>query len=81
MTTATQHHNPDAVIDPDAAVRSDVVVGHPKRPFKRYFRETGWRHLVGIAMSIFAAFPLLACRTSVMPHSSNSLRRMARIAD
>jgi len=54
MTTATQHHNPDAVIDPDAA-----VVGHPKRPFKRYFRETGWRHLVGIAMSIFAAFPLL----------------------
>ncbi|WP_231601568.1 MULTISPECIES: sugar ABC transporter permease [unclassified Salinibacterium] len=40
-------------------MRSDVAVGHPKRTFKRYFRETGWRHLVGIAMSIFAAFPLL----------------------
>lgn len=31
----------------------------PRRPFPRWFRETGWRHLVGIAMIIFAGFPLL----------------------
>lgn len=48
MTTTTQKQNPDV-----------AAVGNPKRPFKRYFRETGWRHLIGIAMSIFAAFPLL----------------------
>lgn len=30
-----------------------------RRPFPRWFRETGWRHLVGIAMIIFAGFPLL----------------------
>ena len=31
----------------------------PKRPFRRYFRETGWRHLIGILVGIFAIFPLL----------------------
>ena len=31
----------------------------PRRPFPRWFRETGWRHLVGLAMLVFAAFPLL----------------------
>ena len=31
----------------------------PRRPFKRYFRETGWRHLVGIGVAIFAIFPLM----------------------
>ena len=32
-----------------------------KRPFtfKRWFARTGWRHLVGIVMVIFSAFPLL----------------------
>jgi arabinogalactan oligomer/maltooligosaccharide transport system permease protein len=32
-----------------------------KRPFafKRWFGRTGWRHLVGIVMVIFSAFPLL----------------------
>lgn len=30
-----------------------------KRPFGRWFRETGWRHLVGIVMLVFAGFPLL----------------------
>jgi arabinogalactan oligomer/maltooligosaccharide transport system permease protein len=24
----------------------------PRRPFKKYFRETGWRHLVGIVAAI-----------------------------
>ncbi|MEO2131988.1 MAG: sugar ABC transporter permease [Microbacterium sp.] len=31
----------------------------PRRPFRRYFRETGWRHLIGIVVGIFAIFPLL----------------------
>ncbi|MCP2032358.1 arabinogalactan oligomer/maltooligosaccharide transport system permease protein [Okibacterium sp. HSC-33S16] len=32
-----------------------------KRPFRlsRWFRATGWRHLVGIAMIVFSVFPLL----------------------
>lgn len=30
-----------------------------RRPFGRWFRETGWRHLIGIAMIVFAGFPLL----------------------
>ncbi|GAB3282278.1 ABC transporter permease subunit [Microbacterium sp. MEC084] len=32
---------------------------HPKRPFKVWFRQTGWRHIIGLAMLVFAAFPLL----------------------
>lgn len=31
----------------------------PRRPFGRWFRETGWRHLVGIVMIVFSAFPLV----------------------
>ncbi|SJN26015.1 Maltose/maltodextrin ABC transporter, permease protein MalG [Microbacterium esteraromaticum] len=31
----------------------------PRRPFRKYFRETGWRHLVGLVASAFALFPLL----------------------
>lgn len=31
----------------------------PRRPFGRWFRETGWRHIVGIVMLVFAAFPLV----------------------
>ena len=34
-------------------------IAEPRRPFPKWFRQTGWRHLVGIAMTIFAAFPLL----------------------
>jgi arabinogalactan oligomer/maltooligosaccharide transport system permease protein len=30
-----------------------------RRPFGRWFRETGWRHLIGVAMIVFAGFPLL----------------------
>ncbi|EXF25057.1 ABC transporter permease [Nesterenkonia sp. AN1] len=30
-----------------------------RRPFRRWFSQTGWRHLVGIAVVIFAAFPLV----------------------
>ncbi|GAA4342070.1 ABC transporter permease subunit [Microbacterium rhizosphaerae] len=31
----------------------------PRRPFRRYFRETGWRHIVGVVMLLFSAFPLV----------------------
>lgn len=31
----------------------------PRRPFPKYFRETGWRHLIGIAVLLFAIFPLV----------------------
>ena len=31
----------------------------PRRPFGRWFRETGWRHIIGIVMLIFSAFPLV----------------------
>ena len=33
----------------------------PKRPFKfgRWFRATGWRHIVGIVMLVFALFPIV----------------------
>ncbi|MDZ8172028.1 sugar ABC transporter permease [Microbacterium xanthum] len=42
---------------PGAGVRGEAI--HTRRPFRRYFRETGWRHLVGIGVGIFAIFPLL----------------------
>ncbi|WP_251451283.1 sugar ABC transporter permease [Microbacterium sp. Marseille-Q6648] len=41
----------------DAGVRGEHKA--PPRPFKRYFRETGWRHIVGVVVAIFAIFPLM----------------------
>ncbi|QKJ18593.1 sugar ABC transporter permease [Microbacterium hominis] len=41
----------------DGGVRGEGQ--EPRRPFKRYFRETGWRHLIGLAAGAFAIFPLL----------------------
>ncbi|MGN7861712.1 sugar ABC transporter permease [Microbacterium sp. 22303] len=32
---------------------------HPRRPFGRWFRETGWRHIIGVVMLVFAGFPLV----------------------
>lgn len=52
----------DALRDLGAAEKAsagDPGAKQPRRPFGRYFRETGWRHLIGIAMLVFAAFPLL----------------------
>lgn len=46
----------------DQASTKDAAGGkvvHPRRPFPKYFRETGWRHIVGILVGIFAIFPLL----------------------
>lgn len=31
----------------------------PRRSARRWARETGWRHIVGIIMTVFCAFPLL----------------------
>lgn len=30
-----------------------------RRPWRRWFRETGWRHLVGFAVVVFCVFPLV----------------------
>lgn len=30
-----------------------------RRPFRRWWRETGWRHLVGAAVVLFCVFPLV----------------------
>ncbi len=32
---------------------------HHRRPFRRWFRETGWRHLIGAAVVLFSVFPLI----------------------
>jgi|SRR5664279_341643 len=48
MTATTHERKPDA-----------VIIGQPRRSLKRWARETGWRHIIGVIMSIFAAFPLL----------------------
>ncbi len=32
---------------------------HRKRPFGRWFSETGWRHVVGVVAVAFAIFPIL----------------------
>ena len=37
----------------------DRRITHPRRPFKKYFRETGWRHIVGVVITAFAVLPLL----------------------
>ncbi|MCP2636279.1 sugar ABC transporter permease [Microbacterium sp. HD4P20] len=57
----------DSVAKDDIRPSTSVVVTagtrgtgeEPRRSFKRYFRETGWRHLVGVGVAIFALFPLL----------------------
>ncbi len=47
MSNATRAH---LVVD-------DVVV--EKRDFRTYFRQTGWRHIIGVIVAIYCAFPLL----------------------
>lgn len=43
----------------DTAARPAREIAHRRRPVGRWFLETGWRHLVGIAALVFSAFPLL----------------------
>lgn len=41
------------------AKKKEKKIIEPRRPFGKWFRETGWRHIVGIIMVIFSAFPLV----------------------
>ncbi len=47
-----------AVVTGSADGRNSDVPA-PRRSFDRWFRETGWRHIVGIVMLVFAGFPLV----------------------
>jgi arabinogalactan oligomer/maltooligosaccharide transport system permease protein len=42
-----------------AAEKERPTAPMPRRPFGKYFRETGWRHIVGIVMVLFSVFPLV----------------------
>src|SRR5699024_1022488 len=57
MTTTTNAQSTSAIITQDAGGRG--AAKDARRPFKKYFRETGWRHIVGIIVGAFALFPLL----------------------
>ena len=35
------------------------ALGPRKRPFGRWFRETGWRHIIGVVMLVFSVFPIV----------------------
>lgn len=37
----------------------EAKVIEPRRPFGKWFRQTGWRHIVGLIMLVFAGFPIL----------------------
>jgi arabinogalactan oligomer/maltooligosaccharide transport system permease protein len=51
----------------DASTRASVAIDGsarsvaPKRPFRfgRWFRATGWRHVVGVAVVLFSLFPIV----------------------
>lgn len=57
MTTSQALQTTSAIVTGGAGTPG--ATQEPRRPFKRYFRETGWRHLVGIAVGAFALLPLL----------------------
>lgn len=43
----------------------------PRRPFGQWFRQTGWRHLIGLVMIVFCATPLLyVLSASLNPNGS-----------
>ncbi|WJL96412.1 sugar ABC transporter permease [Microbacterium sp. ET2] len=44
--------------DRRGAAAAEKAAPAPRRPFGRWFRETGWRHIIGIVMLLFCAFPL-----------------------
>ncbi|WP_166869371.1 sugar ABC transporter permease [Salinibacterium sp. ZJ70] len=46
-------------MSPITQTRANSVIVDQKRDFRTYFRQTGWRHLVGIVVVIYCAFPLL----------------------
>lgn len=56
MSTTQTAPSTSAIVT-EAGVRGEGR--EPRRTFGRYFRETGWRHLVGLIAVVFALFPLL----------------------
>lgn len=56
MSTAFR---PDLVPIDDSAAEGRPPRPIPKMSFRKWLRELGWRHLVGIAVVVFAAFPLV----------------------
>ncbi|SFS07285.1 carbohydrate ABC transporter membrane protein 2, CUT1 family [Agrococcus baldri] len=48
--------DPIATDEPEQAPRKVV---QPKMSFRKWARELGWRHLIGIAVVIFATFPII----------------------
>ena len=55
--TTTRAESTSTIVTRDAGAPG--AAKEPRRPFKKYFRETGWRHIVGIVVGAFALFPLL----------------------
>lgn len=55
--TTTRADSTSTIVTRDAGTPG--VAKEPRRPFKKYFRETGWRHIIGIIVGAFALFPLL----------------------
>lgn len=55
MTTAPAPASRGAAT-PDPSPRRDVV---HRRPARVYWRQTGWRHLIGAAIVVFSVFPLV----------------------
>jgi arabinogalactan oligomer/maltooligosaccharide transport system permease protein len=43
----------------DDQERHGPSVGERRRPFGRWFRETGWRHIVGAVMLVVSVFPIV----------------------
>lgn len=39
--------------------RANAAVVDERRTFRTYFRQTGWRHIVGVIVTVYCAFPLL----------------------
>ena len=50
-----------AIADADAGGPGGTEYVPPRKPFSfgRWFRATGWRHIVGIVMVVFALFPIV----------------------
>lgn len=78
MTTALVTDSPEDLARRGAKER--------RRPFGRWLRETGWRHLIGVAVIVFASFPLLYVLSASLNPSgtlvgSNQLFRVFDIAN
>jgi arabinogalactan oligomer/maltooligosaccharide transport system permease protein len=60
-----------AVIESPAASVVDEIPQHRRRPFGRWFRESGWRHIVGLLALVFALFPLVFVLSASVNTSGN----------